>query len=157
GAGAGEVFDAVVGEAARVVDVETAMLGRYEPDRALTVVASLDSPAFVPGSRWGLDGPSVSATVLESGKPARIDEYSGLAGSIAAGARESGLRSTVGVPITVDGGVWGVLTVATSRREPLREGAEARLEAFTELVAMAISNAEAQNGLRRLVDEQAAL
>src|SRR5262245_46919929 len=133
------------------------MLGRYEPDRAMTVVASLDSPAFVPGSRWRLGGPSVSATVLESGQPARIDEYSGLAGPIAAGARESGLRSTVGVPITSGGGVWGVLTVATSRPEPLGEGTEARLEGFTELVATAISNAEAQDGLRRLADEQAAL
>src|SRR5262245_5668649 len=133
------------------------MLGRYEPDRAMTVVASLDSPAFVPGSRWRLDGPSVSATVLESRQPARIDDYSGLAGSIAAGARESGLRSTVGVPITVGGGVWGVLTVATSRREPLREGTEARLEGLTELVATASPNAAAQDGLRRLADEQAAL
>src|SRR5262249_57735750 len=107
GAEAGEVFEAVVGEAARVVDVETAMLGRYEPDRALTVVASLDSPAFVPGSRWGLDGPSVSATVLESRQPARIDDYSGLAGPIAAGGREAGLRPPGGGPLTVRGGGLG--------------------------------------------------
>src|SRR5262249_60198998 len=104
------------------------MLGRYESDRALTVVASLDSPAFVPGSRWGLDGPSVSATVLESRQPARIDDYSGLAGSIAAGAREAGLRSTGGVPITVAGGVWGGLAVATSRPGPLGGGAEGGLQ-----------------------------
>src|SRR5262245_14048595 len=157
GAGAPEVFEAVVCESARVVGVATAMLSRYESDRALTVLASLDEPTVVPGSRWPLDGPSLAATVLDSAHPARIDDYSDLWGSIAAGVRASGLRSTVGVPITVGGKVWGVLTVATSREQPLVEGIEARLEGFTELVVSAIANAEAHDGLRRLADEQAAL
>src|SRR5262245_26551943 len=157
GARAPEVFEAVVREAAGVVGVATAMLGRYESDRAVAVLASLDEPTFVPGSRWPLDGPSVAATVLDSARPARVDDYTDLWGSIAVGVRASGLRSTVGVPITVGGKVWGVLTVATSSERPLVEGIEARLEEFTELIASAIANAEAHDSLRRLADEQAAL
>jgi GAF domain-containing protein len=157
GAAAGEVFGAVVDEAARVLDVATVMLGRYEPDRAITVLASLDEPTFDAGSRWPLDGPSVSAAVLDTGAPARIDDYSELAGSIAAGVRESGMRSTVGVPIGVDGRVWGVMTVATRRPEPLPADTESRLGEWTELVAIAIANAQSREGLRLLADEQAAL
>jgi GAF domain-containing protein len=157
GADAGDVFAAVVDEAVRVLDVSTAMLGRFEPERAVSVLASLDEPAFAPGTRWPLDGPSVSAAVRDTGLPARVDDYSELPGTIAAGVRESGLRSTIGAPIVVDGEVWGVMTVATRRSEPLSAETEARLGGFTELVATAISNAESRDRLRRLADEQAAL
>src|SRR6202008_1632309 len=71
--------------------------------------------------------------------------------------RESSLRSTIGVPIAVDGRVWGVIAIAMSGSDPLPEGSQERLERFTELVAIAIANAESRERLQRLADEQAAL
>src|ERR1700751_3803483 len=49
------------------------------------------------------------------------------------------------------------MVISSSQRQPLPPDTEARLALFTELVAMAIANAEARMEVRRLVDEQAAL
>src|SRR5262245_64804937 len=157
GASDNELFGPVADEAARVLGVSTVMLARYGRDRTITVVASLNEPAFVVGSSWRLDGPSVSATVLDTERPARIDDYSGLPGPIAAGVRDSTLYSTVGAPITVAGAVWGVMTVSTHDREPLPADTEARLSNFAEFVGVALSNAESRAELSKLVDEQVAL
>jgi signal transduction histidine kinase len=70
------------------------------------------------------------------------DVGSGLALSLAAG-----VRSGVGAPVWVEGRLWGVM-LATSTGEPLPADTEARLAGFTELVATAIANAEAQAALR---------
>jgi len=84
--------------------------------------------------------------VFQTGRAARIDDYAGLSGPIAAASRKWGLRASVGVPVTVEGRLWGVMIVG-SRVGPLPAGTEARLAAFTELAATAIANAEAQNAL----------
>jgi signal transduction histidine kinase len=49
------------------------------------------------------------------------------------------------------------MIVGSSRERPLPADTEARLAAFTELVATAIANAESRAGLARLAEEQAAL
>ena len=157
GATASELFTAVVGEVVAVLDVPAGWLFRYEPDSSVSVLASLNDPGFPVGSRWQLDGPSLSATILETGQPARIDDYSQLGGSIAAAARESGYGSAFGAPITVGGVVWGLICVGTTESEPLPADTEARLRDFTELLATAISKAQADDDLRRLVRQQAAL
>jgi len=68
-------------------------------------------------------------------------------GVAADAARGYGLRSAVGVPISVEGRLWGVVAVASARAEPLPVDTEARLAGFTELVATALANAEAQAAL----------
>jgi signal transduction histidine kinase len=157
GATASELFTAVVEEVVAVLDVPAGWLFSYEPDRSVSVLASLNDPCFPVGSRWQLDGPSLSATILETGQPARIDDYSQLGGTIAATAQESRHGSAFGVPITVDGVVWGLICVGTTEREPLPADTEARLRDFTGLVATAISKAQAHDDLGRLVRQQAAL
>ena len=157
GATAAELFIAVVEEVVAVLHVPAGWLFRYEPDRSVSVLASLNDPGFPIGSRWQLDGPSLAATILETGQPARIDDYSQLEGTIAAAAQESGYGSAFGVPITVDGVVWGLICVGTTEREPLPADMDARLRDFTGLVATAISKAQADGDLARLVRQQAAL
>ena len=51
------------------------------------------------------------------------------------------------MPVWVEGKLWGAM-VASSTGEPLPADTEARLAGFTELVATAIANAEAQVALR---------
>jgi signal transduction histidine kinase len=65
------------------------------------------------------------------------------------------LPSRVASSIVVAGRVWGALAIAT--RAPLPDDAEDRLVTFTELVAMAISNADVVQTLSHVADEQAAL
>jgi signal transduction histidine kinase len=50
----------------------------------------------------------------------------------------------VGVPIVVEGRLWGVITVASTTDQPLPLDTEGRLAEFTELVATAIANAESR-------------
>jgi len=51
------------------------------------------------------------------------------------------------VPVVVEGSLWGAMAVASSTETPLAPDTEARLAAFTELIAMAIANAEAHDEL----------
>jgi signal transduction histidine kinase len=116
-----------------------------------------DDGPFPIGSRWPLDNPGVTATVRRTGRPARVRDYAGLTGEIAAVVRGAGMRSTVASPIVVEGRLWGAMVILSPRREPFPKNTEARLTDFTELVATAIANAESRAAIGRLVDEQAAL
>jgi PAS domain S-box-containing protein len=147
----------VLDEVVAALDVPAAWLVRYEPERTMSILGSINDPSFPVGSRWPLEGTSVSSVVFETGESARIDDFTGLEGAIAARSRESGFLSSLGVPIVVDGTVWGAICVGTPASEPLPPDMEDRLDRFTELVATAISNADARDHLHGLADEQAAL
>lgn len=157
GAQAADVFVAVAEAVVRVFDIPTVGMLRYERDRTMKMVASIGAPSFPVGSRWSLEGTSVSAMIYETGLPARIEDFSGLPGDIAEEARRSGFESTLGVPIAVDGAVWGAVIARTVKERPFPADVEVRLARFTELVAAAIANAESQDSLRLLAEEQAAL
>ena len=96
------------------------------------------------------------ATILETGQQARIDSYEGLPGAVAARLRSAGAQAAYGVPILVDDKVWGVMA-AVLTDGVVADDAEQRLANFTELIATAVSNAQARDDLSRLVAEQASL
>jgi GAF domain-containing protein len=159
GASSTDVFAAAVDEVSQVMHVRNAAICRLDDDgAAMTVLAvSGDRPDnFNPGSRWPLDGPSTSAEFLRTGRPARVEDYGGLTGSLAAEAREYGFNRVAGAPIIVDGRVWGVISIS-SPDAPLPDHLEDRLAEFTELVATAIANSQAREDFTRLAEEQAAL
>ncbi len=100
----------------------------------------------------------MSTLTLRTGRPARLDAYVDVTGSIGdTGAHGWGFRSSVGVPISVEGRPWGLILVAYTRDQQLPADTEARLASFTELVATAIANTESRAALARLAEEQAAL
>jgi GAF domain-containing protein len=159
GAPSSEVFDAVAKEVAQVLHLPNVAVCRYHDDgTVMTVVAVVGShpDSFRAGSSWPLDGPSVTREILRTGRPQRVEDYSGLSGTLAAEAREGGFDRVAGAPIIVDGRVWGVI-VTSSPDAPLPDGLEERLAEFTGLVATAIANSQAHDELTRLVEEQAAL
>src|SRR5690349_16997011 len=79
------VFAAVVKEVAEILGVDAVHLGRYESDEAVVSVAQSGRYPTVPtGARFPLEGDSVSARVLRTGRPARMDSYEGVPGMIAA-------------------------------------------------------------------------
>jgi len=156
GAPPDEAFAAVAEEAGRLFLADVANMCRYEPDGTATIVASIGG-RFVLGSRLKLEGKNATTLVYQTGRAARIESYADASGPLGAGARERGVRSSVGTPIMVEGSLWGVLGVGTSTEQPLPPDAEARLASFAELVATAIANAESRAALTRLVEEQAAL
>jgi PAS domain S-box-containing protein len=144
-----EVFAALAEEVARILDVPLIETARYEKDGTATVIGAWGEQPFPIGSNWTLDGPSVTASVLHTGRPARIDDYSNLSGTIAKIAQKAGFRSAVGVPIVVNGRTWGTIYAVSTEPKPLPPDTEERLADFTELVGTAIANTEARDDLRQ--------
>ncbi len=135
-------------KAGRLLHADYATMNRFGPDGSASVVASWSSTgaAYRAGTRWGLGGRNVNTLVFQTGRAARIDDYASATGPAAELSRELGLRSGVGVPVSVEGRPWGCMFVS-STREPLPAGTEARLAGFTALAATAIANTEAQDAL----------
>jgi signal transduction histidine kinase len=159
GAPASEVFAAVAHEVCEVVGADTAHLGRLDPDGTSVAVGAWSRTGdHIPiGTRISTDGQSVASLVAQTGRPARIDSYEDAVGPIADAIRGLGIRAGVGCPITVDGRPWGLVAASSRTAGPMPPDAEARITAFTELVATALANADAREEVRRLADEQAAL
>jgi PAS domain S-box-containing protein len=159
GATSAEVFAAIAREVGEVIGLPLVVVWRYERDGTATVMGAWGERPhpFQAAGRWPLDGPTIAALVLETGRPARIDDVAAVTGAIADAARSTGVRSVAGAPIIVDGEVWGAMAADSTDRAPLPDQIEDRLAEFTELVATAISNTASREVLARLADEQAAL
>jgi signal transduction histidine kinase len=141
-----EVFAAVTKEIGRLLRVEYTYLGRYEPDRMFAVVASWGRAGdhFRAGRRWKIGGRNLVTIVFETTRSARIDSLADASGPMGVAARESGIRAAVGTPILVEGRLWGVVIAGSTLRPSLPRDTEARLASFTDLVGMAIANAESR-------------
>jgi GAF domain-containing protein len=154
-----QLFAVVAEQVARIFDVPHVRLVLYEPYGSFVVggFSEGDHEPFPIGSRWPLDSPGVTATVRQTGRPARVEDYTHVTGEVAAVVRDAGMHSAVACPIVVERRLWGAMVVLSPRDEPFPEDTEARLTDFTELVATAIANAESRQALAELADEQAAL
>jgi signal transduction histidine kinase len=156
-----DLFNVVAEEVSHVVDIQATSVVRYQPDGTATELANYDRGKphglFPTGVKMNIDGVNILRLVRDSAEAARIDDYSKTFGEMADTVRATGIRSTVGVPIIVAGRVWGATVGSTTEPDPLPPSAEARLTDFTDLLAMAIENAESREALERLAEEQAAL
>jgi PAS domain S-box-containing protein len=153
-----EVFAAVAREVGESLAVDATHVGRYDPDGTVVSIAQWGGYPTIPlGTRLPLTGDNVSTRVLRTGRPARIDNYEQVPGVIAATLRGIGIRAAIGAPISIAGRTWGVMTATSKSEAGLPEGAESRLQEYTDLLATAISNASAHDKARVLAEEQAAL
>jgi signal transduction histidine kinase/ketosteroid isomerase-like protein len=154
------LFLAVTEEVGKLLDADLAGMIRYVSGETVTAVATWAAEGEHPEVRglWSLEGDRLATTILNTGRPAREDDWSKVDGPIAGLIREQlGIRSSVGSPIVVEGRVWGALLVHLKPNQVFSRDTESRLASFTELVATAISNAQARTDVRRLAEEQAAL
>ncbi|MEU7873586.1 GAF domain-containing protein [Dactylosporangium sp. NPDC049140] len=144
-----DVFTAVAVEATRLLNADATRVMRYEPGAVATVVAESSHPpqGSLVGKRLVVDS-GVTEMVFGTGRAARVDDYECRPGSIAALVRELGLRSSVGAPIVVEGRLWGIVLTSTADPEPPPPDAEERLAQFTELVAVAIADANSRAELK---------
>jgi signal transduction histidine kinase len=141
-----ELFEAVTREAGELCGADLARMERYEADGMITAVAAWSrrgDARLAVGTRFSLDGASIAALVRETGRPARVDSFVGATGPIALEAQALGIRASVGCPIIVGGRVWGVIAASTRGDVLFAAGTEAQIGEFTELVATAVSNAQA--------------
>jgi PAS domain S-box-containing protein len=144
------VFERVTEEVGGLLGTPSASLVRYEGDGRATLVGAWREPGSdinPVGTTFALDGDSVLARVRQSGRAQRIDDYERATGSLAEQLRSLGYRCSVAAPIAVGGGLWGALIASSRRPEILAERSERRLCDFADLVAQALSNADAYDKL----------
>ena len=135
GANPVEVFDAVYYEMARCMHVTDARLSRYDDDKTATILTARHEPGMQNlsgGTRLTLSDHELLSKVLSTGQPAR---------------QGAAIRTALGVPVIVDGRVWGVLSAGSAEREPLSSDSEVRIADFADLVATAIANTAAREQL----------
>jgi signal transduction histidine kinase len=156
-----EVFGAVTAETRRCLRMKTAALWRFEANGEITLLAAAadrELRAKWPlGTRTPVEGDNLASAVLSTGQPARMDDYENATGPIAARVRELGVRAAVGVPIIVDGRVWGLMAVGSVTPGPMPADTEARMNDFAELVATAIANAATRHELQASRDSLSVL
>ena len=146
-----EVFDAVVDEVRLLMRVDGVVLGRYEADKTVSVLAlsaaARAQVALPVDKNFPTDGHNVGDLVLRTGRPARIDDYTkATGGEHVRRYREAGVRSGAGAPVQLRERVWGVLAVY-SMHGCLPPDMEGRLVDFAALVASALANVQAWSEL----------
>jgi signal transduction histidine kinase len=142
GAAPETVFAAVTKEALRHFGGGTARTIRYELDGSATLVANegTTGPHVRVGERWeGYPATGLTATVRRTGRAARVDDYHDVTGGEP--YWREGLRSAVGMPIHVNGRLWGMIAVG-SGCGPLPPDTEQRMTEFTDLLATAVASAQ---------------
>ena len=135
GASPVEVFDAVYYEMARCMHVTDARLSRYDDDKTATILTARQEPGMQNlsgGTRMTLADDELLSKVLSTGQPAR---------------QGAAIRTALGVPVIVDGRVWGVLSAGSAEQKPLSSDSEARVADFADLLATAIANTAAREQL----------
>ena len=129
GASPDDVLAAVACEIGQLLPADYTLIGRYDVDGAeITIVGS-----------WSRDGDATGfpATLAVGGRnlsrPRLADQTAGphaaRRGTLAVApyGRALGIRSSVGVPINVEGHLWGIVIAASTRDEPMPDDTETRL------------------------------
>src|SRR3984957_20297737 len=152
-----EVFDAVVNEMRRCLLTERAGLWRYETSGEITLLAvdhRTPAPVKWPvGTRTPIDGNTLAAMVQCTGRPARMDSYENSAGSLAERVRAVGVRAAVGVPVIVDGRLWGLAAVGSVEPGPMPADTEVRISGFAELIGTALVAGYRDEQKRQMLDD----
>jgi len=150
----GPLFDALAGEVAALFGADISAVVRFEGDGTVTVMGAHGGP-HSPKARAPIDPDYVVGAVYRTGEPAGFDlrDWDGEPPAV---VRDLGVRSALATPVVVEGDLWGAITIA-SLESALLAGSERRLADFSALFATAIANAQSQEALAALAEEQAAL
>src|ERR1700744_5623403 len=151
-------FEGGVKEKRRCASAGTAGLWRYESNNEMTKLAAAEHPRlklakWPVGTRSPIDGSTLAGMVQRTGRPARMDSYENSTGSLAARIRDAGVCVAVGVPVVVDGRVWGLAAVGAVEPEPMRADTEARINAFAELIGIVVVAGHHDEKKRQLLTE----
>jgi PAS domain S-box-containing protein len=127
------VFDAVAAEVEGLLGADGVMLSRYEPDDEVTVVANRGRKADKepPGTRIRHTGDNVISSVRCTERPAWMEEP----------LEDS---DVVGVPIVVEGRLWGCTSATWHGETSPPADPEERMAQFAELLDTAIANADSR-------------
>jgi signal transduction histidine kinase len=156
-----DLVAAVTSEIAQLFGAHRASALRWDGD-TIRVVGDWSAdgvPMTLMDRVYSFGGDTITARVVSSGMPARVESLDDLHTDFARERwAELGIHASIGAPIVVDGRIWGVITASrTTSDDPFPRGAEQSLGDFAALVAQAIANSEARQEVAALAEEQAAL
>jgi PAS domain S-box-containing protein len=145
-----DVFDAVTTEMRQLLRIEGAVLQRFEADGTATIIAISDPAGIIAdgdpvGRHVSTEESSLVSSVRRSSGPVLTGSYRGSA-IIAPVLGGKGVTGAVGVPVIVAGRPWGMAAVGW--RHPVPDDTGSRLSQFTELLGVAIANADSREQLR---------
>jgi len=143
------LFQIVTEEACRLHRFPSAVMQRFDDDGTATIVGrySQHRPGgFEVGTVIELEEGLANTQVARTGRPARVEYGRGQDG-VAARMRALGFRSSVAVPVTVNGRTWGALIAVLQEEETVAPETEQRLTAFADLAAAALASADARDAL----------
>jgi diguanylate cyclase (GGDEF)-like protein len=143
GSPAQAIFSLVSSEAGRLLGADAAGITRYLSAERLEIMGVWQGRTE-PGEVLELDPDDELARVRAAGAPIRIDRYDPGQPSR---AQAFGYGSLVVAPIYAGNTIWGALTAASSRQAWFAPGAEGRLSDYADLIATAVTNAEARSRL----------
>ena len=137
----------------------TAMLWRYETTGEITL---LSVAAYLPdaamkwpvGTRTPIEGNTLAAVVQRTGRPARMETLDNATGTLAELVRAIGLRAAVGVPVIIDGRLWGLAAVGSDRPGPMPADTEDHMSHCAELIATALVAGYRDEQKRQLLAEE---
>ena len=137
------IFAAITREALQYCRGSSACMIRYEMDDTATILANAGiwAPhrfAGQPLHRYPPDG--LTACVRRFDRAVRIDDFGTRVGGEP--YQQQGFRSVVGMPIHVHGRLWGMIAIGSASH--LRPDAEEWMANFTELVSIAVANAQSR-------------
>jgi signal transduction histidine kinase len=144
------VFEQVTEEVGRLLRLPAASVMQFDGAQQARVAGGWSENGrllFPIGATLELDGDTVVAKVLRTGRPQRVERYEEAGGTLAETVRSFGYRAAVAAPVSVGGRLWGALAGATPADDPLPVGLERRLCDFADLVAQALANADAYEKL----------
>jgi hypothetical protein len=82
-----------------------------------------------------------------------MDSYEDSIGSLAARIRDAGIHAAVGVPVVVDGRVWGLAAVGSIEPKPMPADTEGRISAFAQLIGTVVVAGHRDEQKRQLLTE----
>ena len=158
-----EVFFAISKELGRVVNSDAAWLIHFDVADSITVLAAWSARELpLPNGTWQALSDELRA-VRVTGLPYRFN--AGAAHPVSSFTREAhrlGITSSMGVPVLLDGQVWGLAVAAMFSPRTFPTDGESRMTHFVDLVAptLALTHALAQSrlaegeqrGLRRVAE-----
>lgn len=149
GASSTTVLQAVVAEASLRFDEAVVSVGEYGADGVWHRVEVAARPQ--PGPLGQVEN-TLARDVLATARPSQLEDDASVVGWVG----EGWVLRGCGVPVRVEGQLWGAI-VATAGQRPLPPGTADRLAQFAHVAATAVTGARSRDTLGRLAREQAAL
>ena len=156
-----ELVTAVVSEIGALFGAQRAATLRWDGD-TIRMIGAWSAEGVEPRAGnevLAYGGDTITARIVETGSPARIDSADDLQTEFARKRwAELGLQAAIGAPILVDGKIWGVVIASRTRKgDVFPAGVQHHLRDFAALVAQAIVNTEVRRETAALIAEQSAL